>query len=67
MDLYEALEERQVSSDDPEAGVVEQYRLLGKSIRGLKVIDKPDGTLLFPSVTKKPLVRSGRDPQSVTR
>jgi hypothetical protein len=38
MDLYEALEERQVTWDGLEAAAVDEYRLLGKPVEGPEVI-----------------------------
>jgi hypothetical protein len=51
MDLYEALEERQVTWDGLEAAVVDEYRLLGRPVEGLEGIYGRDGTPLFPPAT----------------
>jgi hypothetical protein len=59
MDLYEALEEHQVTWDGLEAAAVDEYRLLGRSIEGPEVIRRPDGTTLFPSALKEAVVWFG--------
>ena len=56
MDLYEVLEEGQVTWDGLEAAAVEEYRLLGKPVEGLEVICRPDGTPLFAPATRETLV-----------
>jgi hypothetical protein len=55
MDLYEALEERQVTWDGLEAAAVDEYRLLGKPVEGLEAICRRDGTPLFPAALKETL------------
>ena len=55
MDLYEALEEHQVNWDGLEAAAVDEYRLLGKPIRGAEAICRRDGTQVFPLVTEEVL------------
>ena len=60
MDLYEALEERQVTWDGLEAAAVDEYRLLGKPVEGLEVICRRDGTPLFPPANGEAPVRLGR-------
>ena len=56
MDLYEALEERQVSWDGLEAAAVDEYRLLGRPVEGPEVICRTDGTALFPTENEESLV-----------
>ena len=43
MDLYDALQARQVSYDELDAAVVEEYVYLGRRIADLENIDQPDG------------------------
>jgi len=57
MDLYEALEERQVTWDGLEAVASDEYRLLGKPVEGSEVICRCDGILLFPPATMEFLAR----------
>jgi hypothetical protein len=47
MDLYDALQARQVSYDELDAAVVEEYVYLGRRITGLENIGQQDGLPLF--------------------
>ena len=47
MDLYDALHARQVSYDELDGAVVEEYIYLGRSVVNLENIDQPDGMPLF--------------------
>ena len=49
MDLYDALQARQVSYDELDAAVVEEYVCLGRHVSKLENIDRSDGLPLFQS------------------
>ena len=48
MDLYDALEEQEITWDDLEAAALDEYRYLGKQIADSRNIRWPDGACLFP-------------------
>lgn len=47
MDLYDALQARQVSYVDMDAAVVEEYVCFGKRVTNIEKIFEPDGVPLF--------------------
>jgi hypothetical protein len=51
MDLYEALKEKGMASDDLEKAAVEEYLRYSKTIQGTDGVLKPDGVALFPPGT----------------
>lgn len=53
MDLYDALKENNISWDDLEAAVVDEYSSLGKLVAGLGDIHSANGDILFPHSTSE--------------
>jgi hypothetical protein len=47
MDLYDALQARQVSYDELDAAVLDEYLFLGRRTANVEKIDQPDGMPLF--------------------
>jgi len=53
MDLYEALRRQHISWGELDKAAVEEYALLGRPIKGLDGIVKPNGTPLFSTIARK--------------
>jgi len=52
MDLYDALQARQVSYDELDAAVLDEYLFLGRQAANIEKIRRPDGFQLFKSDEK---------------